>query len=138
MCVCWCLYLRVGVWVGAAVYVRLADHPSPFLVRGGRVLDAQIQEGWRRDADDYTTACPYPECAAANGTDECKTASASPRKRGKDTPEDGPPKNAVRFVARFAVSSKAPFWEGSTGESSLLLLLPVCCHASRARQLTLW
>lgn len=91
---------------------RVAVPVSPLVLVVARVLDEQIQEGWRRDPDDYTTACPYPECAAANGTDESKT-SHSGSKGAKGAAAGLQP---VRFVARFAVSSKAPFWEGSTGE----------------------
>ena len=76
------------------------------------MLDEQIQAGWRRDVNDYTTACPYPECAERFGQEEESKGSSG---------KSGPPiKQPVRFVARFAVSSKAPFWEGSTGAGSKL------------------
>lgn len=93
------------------------------------VPDASIRKGWLHDPNDYTTCCPYADCAprrrrGGRGSAESDTKDSD---SGGGSSDHGagsgggsgsgsaPAKPRVRFVARFSVVSKAPYWEGSTG-----------------------
>lgn len=93
------------------------------------VPDASIRKGWLHDPNDYTTCCPYADCAprrrrGGRGSAESDTKDSDSGGGGSSDHGAGgggsgsgsaPAKPRVRFVARFSVVSKAPYWEGSTG-----------------------